>query len=388
MTTDEDTGGVAGPGGRERLQKVLARAGIGSRRVCEDLIDEGRITINGVVATLGDRVDPAVDAVDVDGVRVGIAPGLVYYLLNKAAGVVTTAADTHGRPTVVDVVPAEPRVFPVGRLDLETEGLLLLTNDGELTHRLTSGVVLLMTLATLILCSRAWPAGHRVRRAALVTMGFMLAEAGVGAAIVLLKKVGQDDSIGRAVIMALHLGNTFLLLASNFVAARWASGAPAVRLRGQGAPLVLLAVNLGLLLLLGASGAVTALGDTLFPARSLAEGIAQDLSPTAHVLIRLRVFHPLGAVLVGGFTAVVAVAVGFGRGAQARRAAVVVLGLFLTQITVGVVNLALLAPVWAQLVHLLLADAVWLSVVWLGMTALQPAALAEAQPSPKITTAT
>jgi 23S rRNA pseudouridine2605 synthase len=137
VTIDGDTGGVAGPGGRERLQKVLARAGIGSRRVCEDLIDEGRITINGVVATLGDRVDPAVDAVDVDGVRVGIAPGLVYYLLNKAAGVVTTAADTHGRPTVVDVVPAEPRVFPVGRLDLETEGLLLLTNDGELTHRLT-----------------------------------------------------------------------------------------------------------------------------------------------------------------------------------------------------------------------------------------------------------
>jgi heme A synthase len=258
----------------------------------------------------------------------------------------------------------------------------------ELTHRLTSGVVLLMTLATLILCWRAWPAGHRVRRAALVTMGFMLAEAGVGAAIVLLKKVGQDDSIGRAVIMAVHLGNTFLLLASNLIAARWATGAPAVRLRGQGAPLVLLAVNLGLLLVLGASGAVTALGDTLFPAGSLAEGIAQDLSPTAHVLIRLRVFHPLGAVLVGGFTAVVAVAVGFGRGAAARRSALVVLGLFLTQITVGVVNLALLAPIWAQLVHLLLADAVWLSVVWLGMAALQPGPASSTQTAPKITTAT
>jgi 23S rRNA pseudouridine2605 synthase len=127
----------AASGGRERLQKIMARAGIGSRRVSEDLIEEGRVRINGVVATLGDRVDPSVDAVDVDGVRIGIAPGLVYYLLNKAAGVVTTASDTHGRPTVVDSVPAEPRVFPVGRLDLETEGLLLLTNDGELTHRLT-----------------------------------------------------------------------------------------------------------------------------------------------------------------------------------------------------------------------------------------------------------
>ncbi|MFM7062828.1 MAG: pseudouridine synthase, partial [Actinomycetes bacterium] len=124
-------------GGRERLQKVLARAGIGSRRVCEDLIDEGRVTVNGAVATLGDRVDPDADLVDVDGVRIGIAPGLVYYLLNKEAGTVTTVTDTHGRPTVVDVVPAEPRVFPVGRLDMDTEGLLLLTNDGELAHRLT-----------------------------------------------------------------------------------------------------------------------------------------------------------------------------------------------------------------------------------------------------------
>jgi len=121
----------------ERLQKVLARAGIGSRRVCEDLIDGGRVTVGGEVAELGRRVDPATDEVAVDGVPIGIAPGLVYYLLNKPTGVVTTADDTHGRPTVVDLVPAEPRVHPVGRLDMDTEGLLLLTNDGTLTHRLT-----------------------------------------------------------------------------------------------------------------------------------------------------------------------------------------------------------------------------------------------------------
>ena len=122
---------------RERVQKVLARAGIGSRRHCEELIEDGLITINGVTATLGDKVDVEVDVVAVEGVPIGLAPGLVYYLLNKPAGVVTTAADTHGRPTVVDLVPAEPRVFPVGRLDQDSEGLLLLTNDGELTHRLT-----------------------------------------------------------------------------------------------------------------------------------------------------------------------------------------------------------------------------------------------------------
>ena len=121
----------------ERLQKVLAQAGIGSRRVCEDFIDEGRITVNGEVAVLGRRVDPEHDLIEFDGAAIGVRAGLVHYLLNKPAGVVTTSEDTHGRPTVVQLVPAEPRVFPVGRLDAETEGLLLLTNDGELTHRLT-----------------------------------------------------------------------------------------------------------------------------------------------------------------------------------------------------------------------------------------------------------
>lgn len=149
MTTDSDDFGLepplweqwaeqrkALPGG-ERLQKVLATTGWGSRRTCEELIAEGRVTVNGVIAELGRRVDPATDLIAVDGAPVGVKPGLVYYLLNKPPGVVTTAKDTHDRRTVVELVPAEPRVFPVGRLDRETEGLLLLTNDGELAHRIT-----------------------------------------------------------------------------------------------------------------------------------------------------------------------------------------------------------------------------------------------------------
>lgn len=120
-----------------RLQKVLANADLGSRRVCDDLIAAERVTVNGVIAELGRRVDPDNDVIEVDGVRIGTASGLVYYLLNKTAGVVTTASDPEGRPTVVEQVPAEPRVYPVGRLDFETEGLLILTNDGDLTHRLT-----------------------------------------------------------------------------------------------------------------------------------------------------------------------------------------------------------------------------------------------------------
>ena len=120
----------------ERLQKVLARIGIGSRRTCEELIASGRVTVNGTVAVLGRRVDPDRDVVEIDGVRTGIRPGMVHLLLNKPAGVITTADDPRGRPTVLSLVPSEPRVFPVGRLDMDTEGLLLLTNDGDLAHRL------------------------------------------------------------------------------------------------------------------------------------------------------------------------------------------------------------------------------------------------------------
>ncbi len=121
----------------ERLQKVLARAGLGSRRTCEELIEDGRVTVNGREIVLGARVDVEHDRIEVDGVPLGVRPDLVYYLINKPPGVVTTAEDTHGRPTVIEMVPSEPRVHSVGRLDMDTEGLLLVTNDGTLTHRLT-----------------------------------------------------------------------------------------------------------------------------------------------------------------------------------------------------------------------------------------------------------
>ncbi len=126
----------AEPVGPERVQKVLARIGLGSRRASEILISEGRVTVNGVVVELGARVGPD-DELAVDGRIYSTRPDAVTYLLNKPSGVVTTASDPEGRPTVVGLVPAEPRVFPVGRLDLDTEGLLLLTNDGAMAHRLT-----------------------------------------------------------------------------------------------------------------------------------------------------------------------------------------------------------------------------------------------------------
>lgn len=119
------------------MQKALARAGFGSRRACEDLIRAGRVTVDGRTATLGARVDPAGSVVEVDGVRVSLAPDLVYYALHKPPGVVTTARDPQKRTTVLDLVPKTPRVFPVGRLDLDTSGLLFLTNDGVFAERVS-----------------------------------------------------------------------------------------------------------------------------------------------------------------------------------------------------------------------------------------------------------
>ena len=121
----------------ERLQRALARAGFGSRRSCEDLISAGRVKVNGRLATLGDKVDPTRDVVILNGATVNLDPNVRYLALHKPAGVVTTMRDPQGRRDIRAFVPDEPRVFPVGRLDLDSEGLLLLTNDGDLAEALT-----------------------------------------------------------------------------------------------------------------------------------------------------------------------------------------------------------------------------------------------------------
>ena len=121
----------------ERLQKTLARAGYGSRRACEILISEGRVSVDGRIAELGNRVDPETQMICVDGAMAPVAQGKVYFLLNKPTGIVTTASDPQGRPTVLSLVASPTRIFPVGRLDMNTEGLIILTNDGRLAHLLT-----------------------------------------------------------------------------------------------------------------------------------------------------------------------------------------------------------------------------------------------------------
>ncbi len=121
----------------ERLQKLISRAGVASRRVAEDMIVAGRITVNGEPAHLGQQADPGSDRIAVDGIPLPLNPEFVYRLLNKPVGVVSTASDPEGRRTVLDLVPAEPRVYPVGRLDINTGGLIILTNDGDFTNFVT-----------------------------------------------------------------------------------------------------------------------------------------------------------------------------------------------------------------------------------------------------------
>jgi len=241
----------------------------------------------------------------------------------------------------------------------------------ELGHRLTSGLALLLVLGLVIGAWRRFPSGHLVRRSSAVALGLMVLEALIGAGLVLLELVAQDASTGRAWWMAGHLVNTFLLIAALTLTAWWATHDERPRLRGAGALAVSFGVALAGMLVLGVSGAVTALGDTLFPATSFAEGKAQTFSDTAHVFLRLRVWHPVLALIVGGLGIVAAVHAARGRRtASVQLAARAVVGVFALNLAVGLVNMWWLAPVPVQLAHLLLADLAWIGLVVLCASAL------------------
>lgn len=244
----------------------------------------------------------------------------------------------------------------------------------EFTHRLTSGIALLAVVGLLVWAARSYPRGHHVRLGAALSMGFMVLEALLGAGLVLFGLVDDNASMARAFAMVAHLVNTFLLIGSLALTAWWASGGAPVRLRGQGVAGALLAVSLLGLLLTGASGAIAALGDTLFPARSLAEGLRADFSLTAHLLLRLRVLHPLIAIAAGLYTLfAVRMVQRLRPGAATRRAAALVSLMVLIQLAAGTINVALLAPVWMQLVHLLLADLLWIATLLFAAAALADA---------------
>lgn len=234
----------------------------------------------------------------------------------------------------------------------------------EFSHRISSGLILIFAVVLLVASWKIFKKGSLVRKAAVFSLIFTITEALVGAGLVLFELVAENASVTRALSMVVHLINTYLLLGALTLTAWWSSFGEPKHLVWPGSSGIVLLTGLIALLVLGASGAVTALGDTLFPAGSLAEGIQQDLSPTAHFLIRLRVLHPIIAVSVGVylFAAVIWLRKFHGQLAL-QKMRPLLLGLFGLQLLLGTINLILLAPVWLQMVHLVVSDLIWAALV-------------------------
>ncbi len=236
----------------------------------------------------------------------------------------------------------------------------------EFAHRATSGLAIASVAALCLWAFQLFPRGHRARLFAVLSVVFLLLEALLGAGLVLFQYVEHNASAGRAAYLAAHLVNTQILLAMLALTA-WFGADPAAR-RWRSAPGLVLAA-LPVSIVVAVSGAIAALGDTLFPAASVVAGIRQEFSNTASVLLRLRAVHPVIAVIGG----VVVLAAGVttmrtGRAAAARLGAILS-GLVFLQLAAGAINIVLLAPVWMQIVHLLLADLLWIALVVMTLEA-------------------
>jgi heme a synthase len=236
----------------------------------------------------------------------------------------------------------------------------------EYSHRLTSGLALISVVAMLIWIRRVCPRDHPARLGGALSLLFMVTEAAVGAGLVLFQLVADNASMARAMFMAVHLLNTFILLGCITLTAWWLSGGAPLALEGRASRVAGVVGGCAALLLVSSSGAVAALGDTLFPSSSLAEALRADLSPASHVLIQLRVLHPVLAVATALGLIAGAPRLARGAGHVAVRFGWAVVGLTALQVILGFVNVILLAPVWLQLIHLIVADAIWISWVLLG----------------------
>ena len=241
----------------------------------------------------------------------------------------------------------------------------------EFAHRVSSGLALILVIILFIWGWRTQAKGSPVRLGIGLSMLFILTESLVGAALVLFSWVAHDQSVARVISISIHLINTFLLLASLTLTAWWASGGNKVKIVGQGFILWALTAGLIAVLMLGVSGAITALGDTLFPSGSLAEGIQQDFVPTAHFMIRLRIWHPIIAIITGVYAVLLALLSGVSADQPLQKKLSWAVGIiFCMQMLAGLINLVLLAPIGMQVLHLLLADLAWIVLVLLAATIL------------------
>ena len=243
----------------------------------------------------------------------------------------------------------------------------------EFAHRATSGIAFLLVVGLCVWAFRAYGRGHGVRAAAALSGLFIVTESLIGAGLVLLRLVGDNASVARAVYLSVHLVNTFLLVAALTLTAWWASRGESSRPRLSGFLRGRVGVALLGSLALGVSGAVAALGATLFAEDGGAQADLVGMDAASRLLFSLRHYklHPALALLVGGY--LVYFAMPYLRGAPwARRWASAVLGLVAAQLAAGLLNAALLAPVWLQIVHLLLADLLWMALVLLAAEGLAP----------------
>ncbi len=235
----------------------------------------------------------------------------------------------------------------------------------EFTHRVTSGVAGLAVAALFIWAWRAFPRGRRVRTAAALSLVFLIIEAMLGAGLVLFEYVARNASAGRAVYLSAHLINTQVLLAL-LAATAWFAARDGV---WQGIPATLW-VAIPVALAVGVTGAIAALGDTLFPAASVAAGVRAELSGSAHAILRLRLLHPAAAVSGGAYLLWIAF----------RERATLLGWLVAIQLAAGVINVLLLAPVWMQIAHLLLADLLWVALIVVLLDRGQSARFVMAEP--------
>lgn len=248
----------------------------------------------------------------------------------------------------------------------------------EFSHRITSGLALVSVIVLFFWTRRVAPVGHPTRTAAAASLAFMISEALLGAGLVLFELVAGNTSLLRAGMAAAHLLNTFALVASMTLMAWWASGGLPVDWRAHRKTAGQVALNGALLMLVSAAGAITALGDTLFPSASVREGIGADLSSASHIFVRLRTIHPVLAVVSAlAVTSAVWRMAHEARDPRAGSMAKALLVLVTVQLGAGVANIFLLAPVWLQMVHLLLADTIWILFVLVSaaVMAVRPAAV-------------
>jgi len=249
----------------------------------------------------------------------------------------------------------------------------------EFTHRATSGLALLAVLALFVWAFRTHPRKHIVRLGASLSLFFIITEALLGAVLVLFEWVAHNTSVARAISMPLHLLNTFLLLAALTLTAWWASGGAVFRLRGQGKLLHVLVGGLLAVLVVGMTGAVIALGDTLF----LGLGVQPEESPLVRTLIAIRPIHPVVAVLAGVYLSTAGIWVLNQRPHPVvGRLVMTLMMLYLVQLVAGAVNVVLKAPVWMQLLHLLLSDVLWVVLVLLSAAALSAEQAPASAPQP------